>query len=144
MSITIKALISKLEIETKIETEKNNLENLLDIQEDFKRFSILVEKVNLLIEKKLLEKAENLLENERFKIGLREFEKVQEYTIAKLDETLLSQMITDQDNLNEFYKKVPKTQKEIQELLNTFGIKTKIDQIYIKEPKGTFKIKFKN
>ena len=79
----------------------------------------------------------------RFKIGLREFEKVQESSNAKLDEIKLAEFVQDQDQLAEFYDKKPKNQKDVQKLISTLGLKFDISQIYSKESKDSYKIKFK-
>lgn len=150
MAITmIQALISKLEIETEnfLKNSETTDSDILDVFDMFLRLTSkksILEKIEAKKNEILDNASSNLDDGDVFKIGLRQFIKIREYELAKLDESKLSQFIPDSDQFTEFFKTVPKTQKEVQELLVRFGVNADVKQFYTSEPKNTFKIKAKN
>lgn len=145
--LRFKTIIDTLDRELyKAKSEDLELDDQLDIQEELKRLiaksSDLMEYIEL-VDQNLYEYAKDFDTDSRFKIGFREFEKVQESSNAKLDEIKLAEFVKDQDQLSEFFEKKPKNQKEVQKLINTLGLKIDIDMIYTKGTKDNYKIKFK-
>lgn len=144
---TIQALIAKLEIEANLILENANPEEILELSDLFLRLTgkkSIMEKVELHKQSLLDLEAQKVDFGQTFKIGLREFVKKEVYSLAKLDENLLAELIPDESNRSEFYTQKPKTQKEVEKLLKTFGVNAPIDQIYKKELKEGFKIVPKN
>lgn len=145
--LRFKTIIDTLNRELyKAKSEDLELEDQLDIQEELKRLvaksGYLMEYIDI-VDQNLLDYAKDFETDTKFKIGYREFEKVQEVSNAKLDEIKLAEFVKDQDQLADFYDKKPKNQKEVTKLINTLGLKIDISQIYSKESKDTYKIKFK-
>lgn len=144
---TIQAHIAKLEIEANLILENANPEEILELSDLFLRLTgkkSIMEKVELHKQSLLDLEAQKVDFGQTFKIGLREFTKKEVYSLAKLDENLLAELIPDESNRSEFYTQKPKTQKEVEKLLKTFGVNAPIDQIYKKELKEGFKIVPKN
>ena len=148
MSITTtQALIAKLEIEATLILENANPEEVLELSDLFLRLTgkkSIIEKIEIQKQNILDTKGQEIGIGEIFKIGLREFTKKEVYSLAKLDENLLAELIPDESNRAEFYTQKPKTQKEVEKLLKTLGVNAPIDQIYKKELKEGFKIVAKN
>lgn len=144
---TIQALIAKLEIETTLVLENQNPEEILEISDLFLRLTgkkSIMEKIEIQKENILNSKAQEIDFGQTFKIGLREFTKKAVYSLAKLDENLLAELIPDESNRSEFYTQKPKTQKEVEKLLKTLGVNAPLEQLYKKEQKEGFKIVPKN
>ena len=149
--IEIQAIIAKLEIETNQLLadimNQHYRSDVLELSDLFLRLTgknSILEKIEKTKEQILNEQAENIKLGDTFRIGLREFQKVEAFENAKLNLIELSKDIQDQDQLKEFFKEIPKSQKEVEILLKQFGFTGNADQFYSKESKGTFKIKVKN
>lgn len=143
---TIKALLSKLEIELMELIQGNNPDELFQVRDFlFTFFAGKKQAYELFInaiESIKKEKAKDVAFGEEFYIGLRKFKKEKVYTISSLDVDLLEQVVPDKDNQDLFFDKKPKSQTAVKQVLGFLGLNVDFKQLYSsKEKEGEFKVK---
>jgi hypothetical protein len=140
-TIQIKALLAKLDIELDLALTDSCDDQVLELEEEVKLFTVKLEKVANRAEVIRNKYADTVAVGQEFMIGLRHFRKVENKGQSKLDIEALKEVLKDQSAFDECFEKKAKNQTEVAKILASQGVAIDIKQLWKAEAKDGWKIK---